>query len=129
MKSNIVSLKNSFSKLKEKKLDSMIKDLPQNQQEAVKICFKACSAQSGHGIRYTTNWVYECVLMKIKSPALYQKIYREKILPVPSTVTLRRYIKKLKPAYGFQTSTFKMLEEKTKHMKSVECHGNFCHEK
>lgn len=129
MKSNIISLKNDFSKLKEEKVDNLIKEFPKKQQEAIKMCFKACSTQSGHGMRYTNNWVYECILMKIKSPALYQKMYREKILPLPSTVTIQRYIKKLKPAYGFQTSTFLMLEENAKHMKSAERHCNFCHEK
>lgn len=34
------------------------------------------------------------------------------------------YKKKLKPAYQFQTSTFKMLGEKAKHMPNVEHHGN-----
>lgn len=52
-------------------------------------------------------------------------MYREKILPLPSTVTLQRYIKKLIPAYGFHTSTFRMLEEKSKNIKSAERHGNF----
>ncbi|KAL4143961.1 hypothetical protein QTP88_006209 [Uroleucon formosanum] len=108
MKTNIISLKKSYSKLKEEKVNCLI---------------KACSAQSGHGVRYTTNWVYECILMKIKSPASYQKMYREKILPLPSTVTLQQYIKKLKPAYGFRTSTFQMLEEKSKNIKSAERHG------
>lgn len=78
------------------------------------MCFKACSAQSGHGVRYTTNWMFECILIEIKGPALYQKLCREKILRLPSTVTLQRYIKKLKPAYGFHTSTFKCLKKNLK---------------
>lgn len=88
------------------------------------MCFKASLLKSGKGIRYTNNWVYECILMKIKSPALYQKIRREQILPLPSLVTLQRYIEMLEPAYGFQKSTFGMLKEKSKHMDDAERHGN-----
>ncbi|KAL4127146.1 hypothetical protein QTP88_011344 [Uroleucon formosanum] len=100
------SYQNNFSKLKEEKVNCLIKDLPEKQQEVIKMCFKVCSTQSGHGIKYTTNWMY-----------------REKILLLPSTVPSQWYIKKLKPAYGFQTSTFQMLEEKSKNIKSAECHG------
>jgi len=75
MKSNILSFKKKFSKLKEVTVDKTIKDMPIIQQEAVKMCYKACSAQSGHSMRYTNNWVYECILVKIKSTALYQKLY------------------------------------------------------
>jgi len=124
MKMKIHSLKQKFNLIKEEKIDEIIKDLPQTQQEAIKMCFKASLVKSGKGIRYTNNWVYECILMKIKSPALYQKMRREQILPLPSLVTLQRYIKMLEPAYGFQKSTFEMLKEKSKHMDDAERHGN-----
>lgn len=129
MKSNILNLKNEFSKLKEEIVNNMIKTMPPKQQETIKMCFKACSAQSKHGIRYTHNWVYECILMKIKSPALYQKMCTEKILPLPTPKTLRHYIKKLKPVYGFQQITFQMLEEKALQILIVEHHGNFRYNK
>lgn len=124
MKTKINNLKQKFNLIKEEKINEIIKDLPQTQQEAIMMCFKASLAQSGKGMRYTTNWVYECILMKIKSPALYQKIRRDQILPLPSFVTLQRYIKMLQPVYGFQQSTFEMLKEKRKCMIDSECHGN-----
>jgi len=124
MKSSILSLKNEFSKLKEETVDNMIKTMPLKQQQVIKMCFKACLALSKHGIRYTHNWVYECILMKIKSPALYHKMCTEKFLPLPTPNTLRHYIQKLKPAYGFQQSTFQMLEEKASQIPAVERHGN-----
>jgi len=41
MKSNILNLKNEFSKLKEETVDNMIKTMPPKQQEAIKMYFKA----------------------------------------------------------------------------------------
>jgi len=84
MKTKINNLKQKFNMIKEEKIDEIIKDLPQTQNEAIKMCFKASLVKSRKGIRYTNNWVFECILMKIKSPALYQKMRREQILPLPS---------------------------------------------
>lgn len=61
-------------------------------------------------MRYSNDWVYECILMKIKGPALYENIRRDNILPLPSLSTLQRYIQQLQP-YGFQESVFKIIEE------------------
>ena len=83
MKSSILSLKNEFSKLKEETVDNMIKTMPLKQQQVIKMCFKACLAQSKHGIRYTHNWVYECILMKIKSPHFIIKCVQKKFYHFP----------------------------------------------
>jgi len=39
------------------------------------------------------------------------------ILSLPSIVTLDKYLANTKGMYGFQTSTFNCLNEKSKHMK------------
>jgi len=61
--------------------------------------------------------------MKIKGPALYKKIRRDNILPLPSLSTLQRYIQQLQPSYGFQESVFKMIKEKAKYIPNFEKHG------
>lgn len=124
IKSEIINLKRDFAMLKEETVNNLIKDFPLKQQEAIKLCFRSCAAQSKHGMRYTINWIYECILMRIKSPSLYKKICFEKILPLPSPMTLQRYIKQLKPAYGFVANTFKMLQEKAPFIPANERHGN-----
>jgi len=53
--------------------------------------------------------------MKIKGPALYKKMRRENILPLPSQTTLQNYMQNLKPSYGFQENVFDILEEKVKY--------------
>lgn len=76
-------------------------------QERIKTCFKVCLAQSGHGMRCIANWVYEYILMKIKS-SFVSKMYREKILPSSSNVTL----KILNYLMNFSLILFKCLKKK-----------------
>jgi len=61
--------------------------------------------------------------MRIKSPKLYRKMRRDNILPLPSYTTLQRYIKKLRPVYGFSDATIKMMGLKVKEMTEMEKHG------
>jgi hypothetical protein len=51
-----------------------IQKLPKNQQEAVKTCFDASKVASSNGRRYTLNWIYECMLIRIKSRKTYEHI-------------------------------------------------------
>ena len=46
------------------------------------------------------------------------------ILPLPSPRQIQRYLKKMKPAYGFQDATFDLLAKKAKEMGVDERHGN-----
>lgn len=76
-------------------------------------------------MRYSNEYIYQCILMKIKGPALYRKMCRDNILPLPSQTTLQNYIKNLKPAYGFQENVFEILEEKVKLLDVNERHGKY----
>jgi len=48
---------------------------------------------------------------------------RENILPLPSYTTLQRYIKKLRPVYGFSEATIKIMGLKVKEMTEMDKHG------
>ena len=58
-----------------------------------------------HGNRYEAEWIYhemrtmiyETILMRIKSPTLYNHIRERKIMPLPSRTTLNRYMRNIKP--------------------------------
>ncbi|KAK3919777.1 Transposable element P transposase [Frankliniella fusca] len=97
---------------KKEVLEEAIKTLPPTQQEAVRACFKKATAKGPSGVRYTIEWIYECMLMKIKSPKLYDHIRRHQILALPCSSTIRGYLKHYSGAYGFQPSTFDMLKPK-----------------
>jgi len=123
LKIDINNLMNKCKTLKIEKIEEIVKDLSPKQKEAVRTIFKASSVKSQKGMRYSNDWVYECILMKIKGPALYKKIRRDNILPLPSLSTLQRYIQQLQPSYGFQESVFKMIKEKAKYIPNFEKHG------
>ncbi|KAL5239219.1 hypothetical protein ACI65C_006629 [Semiaphis heraclei] len=116
-------LQNKYSCIKKSKLDSYISELPNKQKQLVKACFDAAKCKSSNGRRYTTSWAYECLLMHIKSPKLYRKMRKDNIMPLPSYAILLRYIKRLRPAYGFSQETFQILGMKSKNMRIAERHG------
>lgn len=106
-------------------MEEAIKLLPPAQQEAVRCCFEASKKKSPSGRRYTLEWVYECMLMRIKSPSLYQHIREHEILPLPCNSTIRGYLRHYSGAYGFNPSTMKMLKEKSRDMAPEKRRGSY----
>ena len=100
-----------------------ISDLLEAQQEAVLNCFKASKICGTRGRRYSLKWIYQCQLMRIKSPALYDHIRRHNILPLPCRETLDKYRKNLKSEYGFQDALFEVLKMKTQDWDEKLRHG------
>ena len=74
-------------------------------------------------MRYTNMWVYECLLLRIKSRKTYTHLRNHKILALPSIETLSRYMKAMKGSYGFNESTFKVLKIKTATMDPCNVRG------
>ncbi|KAK3909704.1 Transposable element P transposase [Frankliniella fusca] len=108
--------------VKKEKVQEYIKNFPPKLQQVILSCINAARAKTPNGRRYTLNWVYECQMLRIKSLALYKKMCRDNFLPLPSLRTLQRYMRRLKPAYGFQETTFEMLKEKSPLMTEAERH-------
>ena len=90
-------------------LNDCILDLPIEQQEMVTTIFNEAKCKSSKGRRYSLEWVYECLLMRIKGPKFYKKMRKEN--------KLGRYIKKLHTAYGFQENTFQVMKEEAQYNK------------
>lgn len=111
--------------IKERAIEELLSTLPPTQQEAVKACINAAKAKSPRGRRYTKAWMYECILMRMKGPGLYRKMQLGNILPLPSPRQIQRYLKKMKPAYGFQNATFELLQKKAGEMGEDERHGKY----
>ncbi|KAK3932004.1 Transposable element P transposase [Frankliniella fusca] len=72
------------------------------QQEAVKACFAGSKRKGPSGRRYTAEWIYECMLMRIKDKKLYYHIRDNEILVLPAVSTINGYLKHYGGAYGFQ---------------------------
>ncbi|KAJ1519027.1 hypothetical protein ONE63_011364 [Megalurothrips usitatus] len=123
LKEKVEKLAETCAQLKKDRISDYIKDMPRTWQLSILACVNASKAKSSNGRRYTTNWIYECQLLRIKSLKLYKKMLRDNFLPLPSLRTLQRYMKKLSPAYGFQSNTFEMLKGKSDSLPEAEKHG------
>lgn len=104
-------------------LQKYIDSLPERQRPAVSACFNASQCNGKRGVRYTTHWVYECLLLRIKSRTAYEHLREYKILALPTRGTLNRYIKAIKGSYGFDENVFKILKKKTSTMDPEEVRG------
>lgn len=89
----------------------------------VKAVIMAAKCTNSKSRRYSNDWMYECILMRIKSPSLYRQMLRDDTLPLPSFRQVQRYIQKLKPQFGFHEPTFKLMEEKAQHLPIEQRHG------
>ena len=123
LEEKVALLQEKCARMKEEEIDELVKGFPPRWEMAIRACISAAKAKTANGRRFTTNWIYECQLLRIKSLGLYKKMLRDNFLPLPSLRTLQRYMKKLKPAYGFQTNVFELLKEKSQHMPEAERHG------
>lgn len=68
------------AKRKESVIAQSIQHLPAAQQVLVKECYAASNKKGKEGRRYSADWIYECILMRIKSPALYEHLRVKDIL-------------------------------------------------
>ncbi|XP_044598428.1 uncharacterized protein LOC123274772 isoform X1 [Cotesia glomerata] len=100
-------------------------NLPPIQQETVKACFAAAKAKNSKQRRYTIEWVYECLLIRIKSSSVYDRLRSRQILPFPCKDTLQKYIQKLDSAFGFSEALFETFKLKGSRMEVNEKRGIF----
>lgn len=105
------------------KIEMAIKDLPPNQQTAVRMCFMAAKDEKGNGNRFVHKWILQCILLRIKSRETYENLRNRKILALRCINTLSTYIRKIKGSFGFQDSVFKLLRTKIFNMTPRERHG------
>lgn len=67
------------------------KNIPIYQQEALKEILSSSLKKNAKGRRYSDKWILLCLLFHMKSPKGYDFILHNKILPLPSPSTIRRY--------------------------------------
>lgn len=127
MKSKILKTMQLCARKSEEKLEHEIANLPESQRESVKMILQASKVKGPKGLRYPLRWIYECVLLRIKSRKGYKHLRKHQILVLPSIVTIGKYLKKIKPIYGFLAETFVALKKKTEGMPAEERRGILFH--
>lgn len=119
----IMNTKNKCAVSNETAIENSISKLSEEQQQAVRSCLASAKVPN-KGRRYTQQWVYECILMRIKSKKLYEHLRSHHILALPHVDTLNKYIKRMGSAYGFNDTMFKLLNVKSKELDPAERRGN-----
>lgn len=105
-------MKNNCSLCNEEVVEKAISNLPQNHPQAVRACFAAAKFNNKKNVTYSNEWVYECILLRIKSKKTYNHLRSHNILALPTIETVNRYIKIIKDCYGFQMSILEILKKK-----------------
>lgn len=123
LKQKVNLLRQECSKASDVAIEKAIVKLPETQKEAVRSCFAASKVKSPKGNRYNLNWIYECILIKIKSSKLYEHLRTKQILPLPCVDTLQKYLKNVSSQFGFQKATFELLSKKASVMLPEDKRG------
>ena len=112
LKQKIMEARSECSKRNAHVVREAIASLPPEQQEMIEMCLMSAKATKSQGRRYTKQWVYICLLLRIKSKKTYSHLRKRDILPLPHPETLARYIRKMGNSYGFQDAMFECLKTK-----------------
>lgn len=126
LKDTVARLRNQCRLIQKETLQQKLKelDLPPEQEIMIESCIKTAKV-AANGRRYDLKWIYECILMRIKSPTLYNHLRLRKILPLPCRSTLNRYMRKLHPMYGYQDTLFQTVKKKVSGYSEVQRHGEY----
>lgn len=106
-------LKDESAATAEEVLAAKISLLSPKQQLAVRQCFESAKRKSPCGMQYDKEWMLECILLKIRSPKLYQYMRKQNILALPSETTIRKYTPQYRTGYGFNEKMLSALKKKS----------------
>ncbi|KAH9382660.1 hypothetical protein HPB48_023214 [Haemaphysalis longicornis] len=85
--------------------------------------FKAAKRKAVKGMTYSKEWILQCLIMRMKGPKLYEHMRRQKILVLPSKVTLQKYLRSYRTGFGFSEKVLSMVQRKTSTMDALKRHG------
>jgi len=121
LKQRLIHAQTQCAKIEEETLFEKLEDLnlAENLKESIRNCIRIAKASTANGIRYSQKWLFECILLKIKNTAAYMHIRKNNIMPLPDPSTIHRYLRKLKPSYGFQSGVFDVLKAKADTMNDM----------
>ena len=75
-------------------------------------------------MRYDIEWLLECLLIRVKSPATYEHLRANKILPLSSKDTLRKMISSMSPEFGFNDFELQCITRNLKNKSLSERYGS-----
>lgn len=72
MQNEISDILKKYGDLNDQDFMKNVDLLPTSMQEQVKACFAAAKVKGKKGRRYSTEWIYECFLLRVKGRASYE---------------------------------------------------------
>ncbi|XP_011707952.1 PREDICTED: uncharacterized protein LOC105462800 [Wasmannia auropunctata] len=99
------------------------KEIPKNQITAIHEIIQAAKHKNPKGRRYHEEWILLCMLMHMKSPAAYEFLRNNQILPVPCVRTIRRYLSLIDTPCGFDKNFFEMFKSALNKKEEKQKHG------
>lgn len=107
------------------KIDSILQelDIPSAQKILIKECLNLATCKSKFGRRYTEEWILHSLLLYIRSSSTYSYLYKNKIVPLCSISTVRRYLNSVKIKCGIDSNFFSALKQKFKNKTLFERTG------
>lgn len=113
MYTTVDKLKKKFGSIKQNCIEEHIQNLPSSQQEAARNWFATAIIKNPHNRRYSMAWIYDCILLRIKSRTTYEHMRKTNLLPPPCVDKISRYLRQIKGRYGFQDRVFQILKLKS----------------
>lgn len=83
-----------------------------------------CKDKYNKDMRFEMEWLLECLLIRVKSPATYEHLRVNNILPLPSKDTLRKMISSLSPEFGFNDFALQCIRRNLKNKSLPERYGS-----
>ncbi|KAM7289328.1 uncharacterized protein ISCGN_029458 [Ixodes scapularis] len=123
VQAQVAQMKEENKTISEEALEARIRALPQKQKLAVKNCFTAAQRKSLRGMTYDDEWIVECIMMRMRSPKLYEHLRKEKVMILPGRTCLKKYLQRFEGGFGLNPKVYAALAEKTKDMDDFSCHG------
>ncbi|XP_043283154.1 uncharacterized protein [Venturia canescens] len=111
--------------IKEETLEERCSELlvPATHKTAMKEIIAAASAKNPKGRRYSEDWIMLCLIMNIRSPAYYEFLRKNNVMPLPSKRTIRSYFSLINTKCGFDEQFSHLLKKHFDEKTAMQRHG------
>ncbi|KZS06447.1 Uncharacterized protein APZ42_030095 [Daphnia magna] len=103
VKIELNTLRTQLSQPTEEKFIEFIETLQPQAQVLLKAILRKSACKDVRGIRYDTEWIFNCLLLRIKSPKAYDHLRgdgKNGMQPLPSRNTINSLIREIPGTYG-----------------------------
>lgn len=110
-KKEVLELKEKLENTSEECVEKYLGGLPPLQRLALMTAFRQIKAKGPCGMRYSAEWLLNCMLVRIASPKAYKLLSDLKMLPLPSMSRLLQILKGIPCKYGFNVVSLEAIQK------------------